>query len=138
MITALHDLTIAEASKLICAREFSPVELVRGLLERIDQFDAHVNAFITVTADLAMKQAAAAQREITAGRYRGPMHGIPFAIKDLYNTAGVLTSANSKLCVDNIPSEDAGAVSKLYEAGAVLVGKLKTHEFAQGGPATDL
>src|SRR5687767_15414587 len=73
-----------------------------------------------------------------SGGYRGALHGIPFALKDLYDTAGILTSANSKLYANNIPAGDAGAVTKLYEAGAVLLGKLKTHEFAQGGPATDL
>lgn len=131
-------LTIAEAARLIAAREISPVELAQALLRRIELLDPQVNAFITVTGELALRQARVAEAEIAAGRYRGPMHGIPFALKDIYNTAGVLTSANSKICIDNIPSEDATAVARLYEAGAVLIGKLSTHEFAQGGPATDL
>lgn len=131
-------LTIAEAARLIAAREISPVELTETLLQRIEFFDPQVNAFITVTSELALRQAKTAETEIAAGRYRGPLHGIPFGLKDLYNTAGILTSAHSKLCIDNIPSEDATAVAKLYHAGAVLLGKLSTHEFAQGGPATDL
>jgi aspartyl-tRNA(Asn)/glutamyl-tRNA(Gln) amidotransferase subunit A len=135
---ALHVLTLAQTSELLRRRELSPVELTRALLERIERYDDSVSAFITVTADLALEQAAAAEREIGAGRWRGAMHGIPFALKDLYDTAGVLTTANSALYASNVPIEDAGAVAKLYQAGAVLVGKLKTHEFAQGGPATDL
>ncbi len=135
---ALHDLGIAGAGRLIRSRQLSPVELVRASIERVERFDCSVQAFITFTADIALKQAAAAEREITSGGYRGAMHGIPFALKDLYDTAGILTSANSRLYADNIPRQDAGAVTKLYDAGAVLLGKLKTHEFAQGGPATDL
>lgn len=134
----LHLLGIAEAARLIAARKLSPVELTQALLHRIETFDGHINAFITVTAELALRQAKAAEAEITAGRYRGPMHGIPFGLKDLYDTAGILTSGNSKICVDNVPENDASAVAKLYEAGAVLLGKLATHEFAHGGPATDL
>lgn len=135
---ALHELSIAEASVLIRTHRLSPVELVRALIARIERFDHGVNAFITFTADLALKQAYAAEREIMAGDYRGPMHGIAFGLKDLYETAGILTSANSKLYLDNIPTRDATAVRKLYESGAVLLGKLNTHEFAQGGPAADL
>ena len=134
----MHHLTIAEASELLRTRKVSPVELTRSLLERIDGFDKTVQAFITVTSELALQQAAVAEREIAAGRWRGPLHGIPFALKDLYDTAGVLTTANSRLYASNVPPRDAAAVAKLYEAGAVLAGKLKTHEFAQGGPATDL
>src|SRR6185369_10412462 len=80
----------------------------------------------------------AAEAEIAAGRYRGPLHGITFGLKDLYNTAGILTSGHSKICIDNIPNEDATAVARLYQAGAILLGKLATHEFAHGGPAFDL
>ena len=132
------DLTLAQASDLLRARTLSPVELAESLLARVARFDKTVQAFITVTSDLALAQAAVAEREITAGRWRGPLHGIPFALKDLYDTAGVLTTANSRLYASNVPVRDATAVVKLYEAGAVLLGKLKTHEFAQGGPATDL
>ena len=136
--TDLSFLTIAEAARLIKARNISPVELTQALLERIAALDPQVNAFITITADLAMTQARVAEAEIAAGRYRGPLHGIAFGLKDLYNTAGILTSAHSKICIDNIPSEDATAASKLFAAGAVLLGKLATHEFAHGGPSFDL
>ena len=134
----LHALTLADAAALIEARRLSPVELVQALLSRIEDFDPQVNAFITVTADLALEQARQAECEISAGRYRGPLHGIPLGIKDIYNTAGVRTTANSRLCLDNVPSEDAAAVAKLKRAGAVLMGKLATHEFAHGGPSFDL
>ena len=139
VITAdLAYLTITEAAELIAGREISPVELTEALVRRIRSLDPQINAFITVTEEFARGQARAAEKEIAAGRHRGPMHGIPFGLKDIYNTAGILTSAHSKICIYNIPNEDASTVSKLYQAGAVLLGKLATHEFAHGGPATDL
>ena len=133
-----HFLTIAAASQLILARKLSPLEYADALLARIDALDPQLNAFITVTADLAREQARAAEAEIMAGRYRGPLHGIPFALKDIYNTQGILTSGGSKICIDNIPAHDAAATRRLYAAGAVLLGKLQTHEFAHGGPSFDL
>ena len=134
----LHFLTVAESARLIKARKLSPVELTRAHLDRIAALDPQLNACITVTADLAVKQAKKAEREIAKGDYRGPLHGIPFGLKDIYNTKGILTSGHSRICIDNIPSEDATTTRKLYEAGAVLLGKLATHEFAHGGPAFDL
>ena len=138
MTNELHFLTIAEASRLIRTRKLSPVELTEALLQRIEVLDPQLNAFITVTADLARKQARRAQREIGKGGYRGPLHGIPIGLKDIYNTKGILTSAHSRICIDNIPADDATAVTKLCGAGAVLLGKLATHEFAHGGPSFDL
>ncbi|MDB5866479.1 MAG: gatA 2 [Betaproteobacteria bacterium] len=138
MTDDLHLLTLAEAAKLIGARKLSPVEYTDALLERIDTFEPQLNAFITCTAELARAQARQAQAEITGGRYRGPLHGIPFALKDIYNTKGILTSAGSKVCSNNIPDDDAAAARRLYDAGAVLLGKLQTHEFAKGGPSFDL
>ncbi len=138
MKTDLHFLTVAEAARLIEKRQLSPVELVQTLLRRIETLDSQIHAFITLTADLALKQARQAETEIGAGRYRGPMHGIPFGLKDIYDTAGILTSGGSKVAAGNIPKEDATTVARLYEAGAVLVGKLNTHEFAHGGPSFDL
>lgn len=137
-MSELHELTIAEAGHMIETRRLSPVEFVKALIARIERFDTHVAAFITLTADVALEQAAFAEQEIRAKNYRGPMHGIPFALKDLYDTAGILTTANSKLYAQNTPSVDSTVVARLYDAGALLLGKLKTHEFAQGGPATDL
>ena len=134
----LSFLTIADAAQLIRTRKLSPVEYADALLARIETFEPQLNAFITVTAELARKQARQAESEIMAGRYRGPLHGIPFALKDIYNTKGILTSGGSKVCRDNIPARDATTVRMLGDAGAVLLGKLQTHEFALGGPAFDL
>jgi aspartyl-tRNA(Asn)/glutamyl-tRNA(Gln) amidotransferase subunit A len=134
----LHYLTIAQAARLIARRELSPLEYVDALLARISLFDPQVNAFITLTADVARQQARAAEAEIAAGRYRGPLHGIPFALKDIYDTAGILTSGGSRVCISNVPRFDATTTRMLYDAGMVLVGKLQTHEFAHGGPSFDL
>jgi aspartyl-tRNA(Asn)/glutamyl-tRNA(Gln) amidotransferase subunit A len=133
-----HFLTVAEAARLIKARELSPVTLVQSLLERVKAHDAQVSAFITVTADHAIQQAQEAEREIAAGRYRGALHGIPFALKDVIDTGGILTTAHSRVLQQNYPKRDATVVSKLYAAGAVLLGKAATHEFAHGGPSFDL
>jgi aspartyl-tRNA(Asn)/glutamyl-tRNA(Gln) amidotransferase subunit A len=138
MSSDLHYLTIAEAADLIRTRKLSPVEFTDALLARIEALEPQLNAFITVTADLARSQAQAAEREIAQGRYRGPLHGVPFALKDIYDTRGILTSGGSRVCIDNIPREDATTTRKLLEAGAVLMGKLVTHEFAHGGPSFDL
>lgn len=138
MNSAPDFLTIAEASGLIKSRKLSPLELTRMLLARIEAFDPQVHAFITPTPELALKQAREAEAEIVAGRWRGPLHGIPFGLKDIYNTAGVRTTAHSKILIDNVPAEDAAATTMLYTGGAVLLGKLGTHEFATGGPSHDL
>ena len=132
--TELHHLTIGEAAPLIAAGELSPVELTRAYLARIDAIDGKLNAFVTLTPELALSQARQAEAEIHAGRYRGPLHGIPIGLKDLYDTAGIKTTAMSRVTPDRVPDEDATTVAKLYEAGAVLLGKLAMHEFALGGP----
>ena len=134
----LNFLTIADAARLVKARKLSPVELTEAHLDRIAAFDAQLNAYITVTAEIARRQARRAEREIMKGGYRGALHGIPFGLKDIYNTKGILTSGHSKLCIDNVPKSDAAATRRLHEAGAVLLGKLATHEFAHGGPSFDL
>ena len=138
MTDELQFLTIAEAAQLIRTRKLSPLEYTEALLARVATFEPQLNAFITVTAELARRQARQAESEIIAGRYRGPLHGIPFALKDIYNTQGILTSGGSKVCRDNIPTFDATTTRMLYDAGAVLLGKLQTHEFAHGGPSFDL
>ncbi|MGZ8209127.1 MAG: amidase [Burkholderiales bacterium] len=138
MTADLHFRTIAELARLLRAREISPVELTDAFLARIAALDDQLNAFITVTAERARAQAKRAESELAKGEYRGPLHGIPLGLKDIYDTAGVLTSAHSKICIDNIPREDATAARKLAEAGSVLLGKLSTHEFAHGGPSFDL
>src|SRR3990170_8503144 len=98
MTDELHFLTIAEAAQLIRTRKLSPVEYTDTLLSRIQALQPQLDAFITVTAELARQQARQAEADIMAGRYRGPLHGIPFALKDIYNTQGILTSGGSKVC----------------------------------------
>jgi aspartyl-tRNA(Asn)/glutamyl-tRNA(Gln) amidotransferase subunit A len=136
--TDLHFLTIAEAASLIERRQLSPVALTRALLDRIAAIDPQLNAYLLVTAEQALDQARAAEAEIMAGNYRGPMHGIPFALKDIYCTAGIRTTSHSRTRADYVPNFDATTVVKLRQAGAVLLGKLATHEFAHGGPSFDL
>jgi aspartyl-tRNA(Asn)/glutamyl-tRNA(Gln) amidotransferase subunit A len=136
--TDLHYLSIAESSRLIEQRRLSPVELTQAFLDRIDTYDPQLNAYLLVTAEKALEGARAAEAEIAAGHYRGPMHGIPFALKDIYCTAGIRTTCHSRTRADYVPGFDATTVTKLYESGAVLLGKLSTHEFAHGGPSFDL
>ena len=138
MATDLHDLSIAELAGLIAARKLSPVELTEALIQRVEQLDGQTRAFITPTFDRARRQARAAESEIAAGKYRGPLHGVPFALKDIYDTKGILTSAHSRVFIDRIPAEDATTTRRLYDAGAVLLGKLATHEMAHAGPSFDL
>ena len=136
--TDLHWLTIADAARLIERRRLSPVELTDALIARVEALDPQLNAFLLPTPEKAREQAKAAEREIMAGTYRGPLHGIPFGLKDIYATAGIRTTSHSKICENLVPTEDATTVTKLYQAGGVLLGKLATHEFAHGGPSFDL
>jgi len=131
-------LSIADAARAIRARELSPIDLTEAHLARIAALDGQLNSYITVTADLAREQARAAQEEIARGRWRGPLHGIPFGLKDMFETRGIRTTAHSKVLADYVPTRDAGAVSRLYAGGAVLLGKHALHEFAHGGPSFDL
>ena len=131
-------LTIAEAAKLIQQRELSPVELVDSRLARIEKLDGKLHSFIRVLADSARAEARAAESEIAAGKYRGPLHGIPLGLKDIYETGGVPTTGHSKVMQDHVPKSDAFSVKKLRDAGVVVMGKLATHEFAFGGPSFDL
>jgi aspartyl-tRNA(Asn)/glutamyl-tRNA(Gln) amidotransferase subunit A len=138
MTTELHDLSLVDLAGLIAARKLSPVDLVEALIRRIEQYDAQTHAFITRTFDLARRQARDAEVDLVAGRYRGPLHGIPFALKDIYDTQGILTSGHSRVFIDRVPVRDATTTTKLYDAGAVLLGKLATHEMAHAGPSFDL
>ena len=131
-------LMIAELNWLYGGHEVSPVEVTRGLLDRIATHDGELHSFIRVTPEVALAEAAAAERELMAGRHRGPMHGIPYALKDIVETAGIPTTGHSKLCQDYVPSADAHLVTLLKAGGAVLMGKLATWEFALGGPRWDL
>lgn len=126
-------LTLTEAAALVADKSVSPVELTQACLERIARLDSALNAFITVTRDTALEQARIAEREIASGRYRGPLHGIPVALKDLIDTAGARTTAASALFQERVPAEDAAVVRHLKVAGAVLLGKTNLHEFAYGG-----
>ena len=122
--------SLAQLSRALRGREISPVEVTRALLDRIGADET--NAFITVTADRAMKDAARAEREIGAGEDRGPLHGVPVGIKDLVCTAGVRTTMASSFFEDHVPDSDAEVARRLREAGSVLLGKTNTHEFAYG------
>ena len=129
----LTSLTITEVSRRIAARELTSVELTRAYLARIERLNPRVNAYITVTGEQALAQARALDAETAAGRSRGVLHGIPIALKDNIDTAGVRTTAASAVYAERVPAEDAPVVQKLREAGAVLLGKLNMHEFAYGG-----
>jgi aspartyl-tRNA(Asn)/glutamyl-tRNA(Gln) amidotransferase subunit A len=133
----LNYLTIAEAAAGLRRKQFSAVELADACLDRIDAIDSKLHSFVTLTADLALEQARQAQRELGSGTDRGPLHGIPFALKDLYATKGIRTTCHSAVLENWIPDHDATTVTKLREAGMVLLGKLGMHEFAFGGPSVD-
>jgi len=137
-MSELAFLTLAEAGALIRAKKLSPVEYATALLARIERHDPTYNAFINVTPDIALKEARAAEAEIAAGRWRGPFHGIPYALKDIVDATGLPTTGHSKILIDNIARSDAVVTQKLRAAGGVLLGKLSTHEFAVGGPSFDL
>ena len=125
--------SIVETSELLRKGKLSPVELTKKCLAQIEKLNPTLNAFITVTAELALTQARAAEAEILRGRWRGPLHGIPLAVKDLIDTAGIRTTAASAVFKDRVPAEDADVVRRLKNAGAVLLGKQNLHECAYGG-----
>jgi len=134
----LHWLSAAEASRAFAARTLSPVELTTALLHRIEALNPKLHAFIRLDAEAAMDAARAAEKDIAAGRIRGPLHGVPIGLKDIIDVAGLPTTAHSQILVDNIAKADAVVTAKLKQAGAVILGKLSTHEFAIGGPSFDL
>ena len=125
--------TIVELAPRLRRKEVSPVELTRACLDRIEKLNPALNAFITVTAESALAEARAAEIEISRGEWRGPLHGIPVALKDLIDTAGTRTTAASALYQNRVPAEDAEVVRRLRRAGAVILGKNNLHEFAYGG-----
>ncbi len=131
-MTNLPDLTIHEAASQIRAGRLTSSALTEACLKRIAAHDGQVNSFITLTADQALAQAQQADQEIRAGSYRGPLHGIPIALKDLYETAGLRTTAGSTFFDEPLPAQDACVVQKLRQAGMVLLGKLNMHEVALG------
>ena len=123
-------LTASQLSNLIETKEISPVEATEAYLDRIEEVDPKLNSYITITGEQAFESARQADQEIAAGKHRGPLHGVPMAVKDQFNTAGVLTTGGSRILKDNVPSEDATVIAKLKEAGAVMLGKLNMSEFA--------
>jgi aspartyl-tRNA(Asn)/glutamyl-tRNA(Gln) amidotransferase subunit A len=125
--------TISELAQRLRRRKISPVEITRACLDRIEKLNPALNAFITVMAESALAEARAAEVQIARGQWRGPLHGVPVALKDLVDTAGVRTTAASALYKDRIPTDDAEVVRRLRQAGAVIVGKNNLHEFAYGG-----
>ena len=131
-MTDLAWTSVADLARLIATKEVSPVEVVRAHLDRIASLDPSLRCFITVTADAALEAARAAEAELAAGRATGPLHGVPFALKDLFDTAGVRTTGGSKILGDRVPAEDATVVRRLRAAGAISLGKLTMHEFAYG------
>src|SRR5438270_6728638 len=137
-MTPLHWTGAAELADAFETRALSPVELLDVLLRRIDHLDPVLNAFTRQDVDGARIAAREAEREIAAGRRRGPLHGVPVAIKDIIDVAGLPTTCHSEILIDNIAATDAVCVSKLRGAGAIVLGKLSTHEFAIGGPSFDL
>ena len=132
MTVDLDSLTLAEASGLIERREVSPVDLADACIARSEALDPKLHAYLTPTFDTARAEAKQAEAEIAAGKRRGPLHGLPFALKDLYETAGVRTTAGSKLREHFVPTEDARVVTLLKQAGVVQLGKLNMHEWALG------
>src|SRR6185369_7943881 len=134
----LDFLTIADAARAIRSLALSPVALTEHLLERIRRIDRRYNAFLVTTAERALAEARAAEAEIAQGRVRGPLHGIPYALKDIIDVAGLPTTCHSKVMADNVASRTAFVARRLRDAGAILVGKLALHEFAIGGPTADL
>lgn len=137
-MTDTSSLSIGQATRLIRARQLSPVELTEALLARIAALDPVYHAFIAVTGDIARMEAKAAEAEIARGTWRGPMHGIPYALKDIIDVAGLPTTCHSKLRMNHRATHDAAVVRRLREGGAVLLGKLSLHEFANGGPTLEL
>jgi len=129
-ITSLH---LNEAGALVKQKKISPVEITQACLHRIEALNPQLNAFITVTAESALAEARRGESEVQRGEWRGPLHGIPIALKDLFDTVGVRTTAGSALFKDRVPNDDAEVVRRLKAAGAVLVGKTNMHEFAYGG-----
>ena len=137
-MTAIHWLGASEASRAFARRTLSPVELLHALLDRIAAVDPLINAFIRLDAEAALKAARTAEAEIAAGRVRGPLHGVPVGIKDIIDVAGLPTTCHSRILLGNVAAADAACVARLRQAGAIVLGKLATHEFATGGPSFDL
>ncbi len=132
MSAELYYLTAGEAGKLLASRKLSPVELLEAFLQRIEEVDGRLNSYLLVTADQARQRAKQAESEIMRGVLKGPLHGIPYGLKDNYFTKGVRTCVGSRVLMDNVPDFDATVVTKLDASGAVMLGKLNTWEYGTG------
>ena len=131
-------LTLAEASELLRTQKLSPVEYTKALIARVERYDSQLNAFLRFTPELALEDARRTEAEIRRGEWRGPLHGVPYGLKDIIDYAGLPTTAHSKVLQNNIAGTDAVVAQRLRAAGGVFMGKLSTHEFAIGGPSFDL
>ena len=137
-MSELHWLEAGEAARLIAAKKLSPVDLTKALLARIEKYDGGLNAFLTLRPEQSLADAQAAEDAVMRGDDLGPLHGVPYALKDIIDAEGWPTTAHSKLLADNVAAADAPVTAKLRAAGGILMGKLSTHEFALGGPSFDL
>jgi len=137
-MSEMHWLEAGEAARLIAAKKLSPVELTKALLARIEKYDGGLNAFLTLRPEQSLADAKAAEDAVMRGDDLGPLHGVPYALKDIIDAEGWPTTAHSRLLADNIAAADAPVTAKLRAAGGILLGKLSTHEFALGGPSFDL
>ena len=131
-------LTVAEAGELLRGKKISPVEYAKALIARIERHDGRLNAFLRFAPEIALEDAKRAEGEIMRGQWRGPLHGVPYGLKDIIDYEGLPTTAHSKVLKDNVAAIDAHVTAKLRAAGGVFMGKLSTHEFAIGGPSFDL
>lgn len=137
-MTDYADLSLADAAAQIRDKTLSPVDYTRALIERIDTYDSSYNTFVRQTPEMALEHAKQAEADIQAGNWRGALHGVPVGLKDIIDVAGIPTTGHSRILADNVPTADAVVTERLKNAGAVLMGKLSTHEFAIGGPSFDL
>lgn len=137
-MSEIHALSATQIAAAYAARQLSPVEVVRALLQRINSKDGELNAFVHVASESALEAARISEIEMASGNVRGPLHGIPVAIKDIIDIAGLPTTCHSKIRLNHIASNDATVIERLRTAGAIFLGKLALHEFATGGPAFDL
>ncbi len=137
-MTDLAWLSLSEASALLRGKKLSPVEYTQALIARVERHDHKLNAFLRFTPDIALEDARRAEAEIQRGEWRGPLHGVPYGLKDIVDYAGLPTTAHSKILQNNIAAADAVVAQRLRDAGGVFMGKLSTHEFAIGGPSFDL
>ncbi len=135
-VADICELNLTELSKLLAARELSPSDAVKATLTRLERLNGKLNAFITVPSEQAIAEAKKADDEIARGRYCGPLHGVPVTIKDLFETAGVRTTAGSKILADWVPETDSAVVERLRAAGAIIIGKTNLDEFGHGGTST--